>query len=230
MRLLTANRRFRYTLDPQEKPIDLGRKEQFVVGTFKYSATSNYRAFGIGTEDPDAPPTDNEEDLIDKFSAATRMTAGENAIRNHVMVAFALGLVPVPVFDFAMLTTNQVKMVHTLGGIYGVPSFHGNRLKAVILSLVSGALPVLGVQGLSSGIKVMPGIGSLVGSGSVAVSGGLLTYAVGRVFLEHFESGGTYLNLDTKKARERLKQELKSGRRTVSDLWKKAKGAQHDAA
>ena len=200
------------------------------MSTSQDSATEHHRTFGIGPDDRDVPPAGSEEDMIAGVSSATRSAASENAIKNHVLVAFSLGLIPVPILDFAMLTANQVKMVHTLGGIHGGQSFHDSRLKAVILSLVSGALPVLGVQGLSSGLKAIPGIGSLVGSGSVAVSGGLLTYAVGRVFVKHFESGGTYLSLDMKEAREQLKKEIEKGRGIVSNLRKKAQGAQHSAA
>lgn len=200
------------------------------MGTFRPSATEYHRTFGIGPDDSDVPPTGSEKDRIDGISLATRRVESENAIKNHVLVAFSLGLIPVPVFDFAMLTANQVKMVQTLAKIHGVPSLQDNRLKAVILSLISGALPVLGVQGLSSVLKAMPGIGSLVGSGGVAVSGGLLTYALGRVFLKHFESGGTYLNLDMKEARETLKKEMKKGRETVSNLRRKAQSAQRGTA
>ena len=200
------------------------------MSTSQDAASEHHHTFGIGPDDGDIPPTCSEEDMIAGVASATRSAASENAIKNHVLVALSLGLIPVPIFDFAMLTANQVKMVHTLGGIHGGQSFHDSRLKAVILSLLSWALPVLGVQGLSSGLKAMPGIGSLVGSGSVAVSGGLLTYAVGRVFVKHFESGGTYLSLDMKEAREQLKKEMEKGRGIVSNLSKKAQGAQHSAA
>jgi len=196
----------------------------------RYSATGHHRVFDIGPDDTDVPPSGSEEDRIAEISSATRAAASDNAIKNHVLVAFSLGLVPVPVFDFAMLTANQVKMVHALGAVHGQKALQGNRLKAVLLSLLSGALPVLGVQGLSSGLKAMPGIGSLLGSSSVAVSGGLLTYAVGRVFARHFESGGTYLSLDMKKAREQLRNEMKMGRGTVSHLWKKTQRAERSTA
>lgn len=199
------------------------------MGTFKDSAAEYRRTFGTGPDNSDAPPSGSEEDMIAKVSSATRSAASENAIKSHVLVAFSLSLIPIPIFDFAMLTANQVKMVHALGRIHGGQSFHDSRLEAIILSLVSGALPVLGVQGLSSALKAMPGIGSLVGSGGVAVSGGLLTYAVGRVFVKHFESGGTYLNLDMKKAREQLKKEMEKGREAVSNLRKRAPGMRYSA-
>lgn len=191
--------------------------------TSQDSSTEHHRRFGIGpTDDNDIPPTASMAGV----SLATRSAASENAIKNHVLIAFSLSLIPIPVFDFAMLTANQVKMVHTLGRIHGEQSFRDSRIKAIVLSLVSGALPVLSVQGLSSGLKGMPGIGSLAGSAGVAVSGGLLTYAIGRVFTKHFESGGTYVSFDIKQAREQLKKEIERGRGVVSNLKKKAQRPQ----
>lgn len=182
------------------------------------SAPKHHYAFGVRDDGKDFPPVGSDGAMTATTALATRSAASENAIKTHVMIALSLGLIPLPVFDFAMLTANQIKMVHTLGEIHGGHSFHDNRLKALVLSFVSGALPVLGIIGLSSGIKIMPGIGSLLGSGSVAVSGGLLTYGVGRVFVKQFESGGTYLSLDLKTARAQLNQEMEKGRSVVSDL------------
>ena len=179
-------------------------------------AAPKYRGlFGVGDDAEDRPPSTSVEDAI---IPATRAAAVENIIKNHVLVALSLGLVPLPVFDVAVLTMNQVRMVQAVGRIHGVQPFHEDGLKAMIISVASGTLPVVGVVGLSSGLKVVPGIGSLIGSSSVAVTGALLTYAVGRVFDKHFESGGTYLTVNKHKARADLKAEIRRGRGFVSDL------------
>ncbi len=177
----------------------------------------------------DLPPTGDEVERIASLAVSMRLIKGENVIKNHVMVALGLGLIPVPLFDVAMLVGNQVSMVHSIGLIYG-QAFSNNRVKAVVLSLVSGSAPVLSVLGLSTGAKLMPGIGTLVGSGSVAVSGGALTYGVGRVFLRHFESGGTLLTLDAAKARSQLKREIRRGREVVADLKAKVGASAAPAA
>jgi uncharacterized protein (DUF697 family) len=147
------------------------------------------------------------EQAIDATEAATLRQQAENLIKTHVLAATTLGLVPVPLFDLALLIGNQVALVHGLSQRYGVP-FDKVRTRAIILSLLSGSAPVLGVIGLSSGAKIMPGIGTLVGSGTVAVSGGALTYAVGEVFVRHFESGGTLLNVDLERMRRLFKRKV----------------------
>lgn len=200
------------------------------MSMFDNAAATDHGPFGFKANDKDVPPSGSPEEMIARISLATRLAASENVIKSHVMIALSLGLIPIPVFDVAILTANQVKMVKTLGSIYGEQSFRDSRIRAMILSLISGTLPVLGVVGLSSGLKLMPGIGSLLGSGSVAVSGGVLTYAVGRVFVKHFESGGTYLDLDMNKARDQLKEEMSKGSAFVSNLKRKAQKSQSGAA
>lgn len=169
------------------------------------------------TLNPDhKPELGTVEEQLEEIAAAELRASADNTIKNHVMVAMTLGLVPLPVFDVALLIGNQVKMVHGLSELYETP-FEENRVKSIVISLISGSVPVLGVIGLSTGAKIIPGIGSLVGSGGVAITGGALTYAVGRVFVQHFESGGTLLSFDTKKMRGLFKKELDEGREAAAE-------------
>lgn len=182
------------------------------------NASTYQSMFGAATDDADLPPSGSPERIVAEIKAATRAAESENVIKNHVLVALSLGLLPLPLFDFALLTASQINMIRALGHLHGGQTFHDSRLKAVLIALVSGAFPVAGVLALSSGLKVIPGVGSLAGSGGIAVTGATLTYAVGRVFNKHFESGGTYLTLDIEQARAELRAEMKKGRRFISGL------------
>jgi uncharacterized protein (DUF697 family) len=112
-----------------------------------------------------------------KSSMSTSEALAKNTIKNHVIAAMTIGLVPVPLFDWGLLIGNQVKMVHGLSKLYGVP-FEENRVRSIIISLFAGSLPVFGTIGLSMGAKLIPGIGTLLGSGIVSTTGGATTYAV----------------------------------------------------
>ncbi len=59
---------------------------------------------------------------------------------------------------------------------------------------------------------MIPGIGTLVGGTSMAVMGGAATYAVGKVFQQHFENGGTLENFDPEKAKETFEAKLEEGK------------------
>ena len=154
-------------------------------------------------------------------AAAARTLEVENVVKNHVIVALSLGLVPLPLFDLALLTGNSVVMVRSLSQLYEVP-FEEHRVQAIIVSLVGGSLPVLGVVSLSAGAKLLPGIGTLFGSGTVAVTGGALTYAIAQVFMRHFEGGGTLLDFDAAKLRERFRREVAKGKAVVAEVGEAA--------
>jgi hypothetical protein len=74
---------------------------------------------------------------------------------------------------------------------------------------------------LSSFLGLIPGIGTLVGSGGVAVVGGATTYAVGEVLVHHFERGGTLLDIDVKALKGRFQREIKRGRDVAVSLVRK---------
>lgn len=162
-------------------------------------------------------------------ASAMPRSSVDSLIKDHVIISMALGLVPVPLFDVALVAGNQVAMVHELSGLYGIP-FKKNRTKSIIISLISGSIPATGVIALSSGAKIMPGVGSLVGSGSVSIISGALTYATGQVFVKHFESGGTLLDFDSKKMRQNFKEQFRVGRNKVKENAEAAKEAAKEAA
>jgi uncharacterized protein (DUF697 family) len=170
----------------------------------------------IKDEKPEAGAVDGDSSIL------TKQTLADNTIKNHVISAMAIGLVPVPIFDLGLLIANQVKMVHSLCKLYEVP-FAENRVKSMVVSLVGGSAPVFCTIGLSTGAKLIPGIGTLLGSGIVSTTGGATTYAVGRVFSKHFDSGGTLLSFNSEKIRNIFKKELSKGREAAKEFGEDSK-------
>lgn len=150
-----------------------------------------------------------------------------NIIKNHIIASITLGLVPVPLFDLAALSATQMSMLKALGEHYDVP-FEDSKHKPLLTSLIGGSLPVLGVVGLSSMAKLIPGVGSLFGSASLSISAGAVTYAVGQVFMGHFESGGTFEDFEPKHAAEYFKREFESGKLIVSEMKDELKSAKEE--
>ena len=162
-------------------------------------------------------------------SPLTKKHLADSTIKTHVISAMTLGLVPVPLFDLSLLIANQVKMVHSLCKLYEV-SFAENRVKSIVVSLVGGSIPVIGTIGLSTGAKLIPGIGTLLGSGIVSTTGGATTYAVGQVFSKHFHSGGTLLSFNTEKIRSMFKKELSKGSEAAKEFAEDVKVAANTKA
>jgi len=52
---------------------------------------------------------------------------------------------------------------------------------------------------------------------------GASTYAIGNLFIRHFESGGTLLNMDPQKMREHFKEEFENGKKVAEEVGTKLK-------
>lgn len=154
----------------------------------------------------------------------TRDVSANSIVKNHIIASLTVGLVPIPLFDLAALSATQMNMLRSLSELYGVP-FDDSNSKSLITSLLGGALPVLGVVGLSSFAKIIPGIGSLAGGASLSLTSGAITYAVGQVFIMHFEQGGTLEDFDAKQAQAYFKREMKAGKAFVQDIRNELKEA-----
>lgn len=141
----------------------------------------------------------------------------DSIITKSVYASVAVGLVPIPVVDFVGMTAIQLKMLHSLAEAYGV-EFSENRGKAIIGSLISGFLPLTLLRPVASFIKVIPVIGQTTGAVTMSILGGASTYAVGRVFSQHFASGGTFLDLDTSKVKDKFKHYFDEGKKAAAEM------------
>lgn len=158
---------------------------------------------------------------LNTVATTLRWSEAQNVVKNNVMTSMGSGLVPIPLFDIIVLTNIQFHMIQTLAELYEVPVDNIN--KSLVTSLISGALPVASVLGMGSLIKSIPGIGSLAGSGSVAISSGAISYAVGQVFIRHFEQGGTLSDFNAKSARDYFSEQAKAGKSVARELMHELK-------
>lgn len=147
-----------------------------------------------------------------------RVGRAEAIIRRNVLWALGAGVVPVPIFDLVALTGVQLKMLKELSDLYGV-KFTESTAKKILGSLVSSVGGVaLGTAAAVSLGKLIPGVGSALGLALVPVTTAAFTHATGRVFLMHFESGGTFLDLNPDKLRAHFRQEFERAKETVTHI------------
>lgn len=119
-------------------------------------------------------------------------------IKRYSLIAAGVGLVPVPLLDAALVGSIQVKMVYDMAKAFNLP-FVEARIKTLVASIIGSVAPAGASQYVGKLAKMVPVIG---GPAYFVVSPALAytcTYAVGRLFAEHFKSGGTLLNVDTDK-------------------------------
>jgi uncharacterized protein (DUF697 family) len=140
-----------------------------------------------------------------------RFDKANNVVRNYSIASVGVGLVPVPLVDLVTLTGLQTKMLHSLSEIYEF-EFSKEASRSIISSLAGSSLSTSLATVFSSLIKGLPGVGTAAGVASMPVIGGAATYAIGKVFIQHFESGGTFLDFDPDKVREYFAKEFAEGR------------------
>lgn len=137
-------------------------------------------------------------------------------VKKHALGAAGIGLIPMPAVDFVALTALQVNLLRKLSSFYGVP-FTEEIGKKVIGALAGGYAPVALAMPVASLLKAIPIVGQATGILAMSAVAGASTYAVGKVFIQHFESGGTFLNFDPVAVREYYREQFKEGSSVVKD-------------
>jgi uncharacterized protein (DUF697 family) len=139
-------------------------------------------------------------------------------VKHYMYWSMGAGLIPVPFVDWAAVSGVQLKMIADLSKLYGVP-FQESRGKAIIGSMAGFILPhALACGLLGSFLKAIPLVGSLAGAPAMAVFCGAYAWALGNVFIQHFESGGTFLNFDPEAVREYFKAQFEEGRKQATSM------------
>ncbi|HLN02552.1 MAG TPA: DUF697 domain-containing protein [Bryobacteraceae bacterium] len=137
-------------------------------------------------------------------------------IRNYMWWSGGASLIPVPWVDLAAVGAVQLKALAEITSIYGVP-FQRNRGKAIIASTVGYVLPHAFAYGtIGCMLKAIPVVGTLAGAPVMAGFCAAYTWALGRVFIQHFESGGTFLDFEPEKVKEYFKAQFEEGRRMTT--------------
>ena len=146
-----------------------------------------------------------------------KIEEGKRRIKKYVMYSAGAGFVPVPLLDMVILSGLQLKMISSLSSLFDV-KFSKGISKNVIGSLVGGVLPVSIAPMLGSLLKIIPIVGQTIGAVTMPITSGAATYAVGKVFLQHFASGGTFLDFDPEKVRAYFAEQFKEGQKVAADV------------
>ena len=144
-------------------------------------------------------------------------------IKNHVWTSMGIGLIPVPLVDFVGLIGVQISMLRKLAKAYDVP-FSQDRVKNVVTSLIGGFLPTTMSIPLASLMKGIPFVGQTAGALAMPAVAGATTYAIAKVFTQHFASGGTFLNFNPDAVKEYYFDMFKEGEKVVDELKTKKPG------
>ncbi len=137
-------------------------------------------------------------------------------IKTHIISSISVGMLPFPIIDGIVLVNVQLNLISRLADHYGVPFTRLSR--TMVTSLIAGSLPVLATVAGSSLLKLIPGFGYLAGNAALSTLAGGVTYATGKVFVDHFEAGGTLVDFCPEAFRRQFRSELARSRRAVEQL------------
>lgn len=139
----------------------------------------------------------------------------DQIIQQHIVWSIGAGLVPVPLLDIAAVSGIQLDMLKQLATLYEVRYTESEG--KVWLSALSGSILA---KIAANAIKLIPGIGSIIGGVSMAAVSGASTYALGQIAVNHFESQGDLGNLDLGSAKRAYEQEFEKGKQVASKMAK----------
>ncbi|GJD62477.1 YcjF family protein [Methylobacterium frigidaeris] len=145
---------------------------------------------------------------VDAAVPTSRREQVDQIIRKYTLWSAGLGLIPLPVIDVAAVATAQYKMVGELAKLYDLP-FSQERVRALVGALLGGGLPaVVAGGGIGSLAKSIPLVGTLAGAAVMPALSAAATIALARVFVQHFEAGGTLLDFEPETMKTYFKTEF----------------------
>jgi uncharacterized protein (DUF697 family) len=150
-----------------------------------------------------------------------RAKAHQAVIDGAVTAAWA-GFIFIPFIDGLFVAGVQLKMIYELCTEYEV-KFSEHLGKAVLVAFFSGIIAIIYEK---FNLKTAPtlSLGVLGNFGLIMISGAL-TYAIGQIFSQHLEAGGTLLDFNAEKSKEYFAEMYEEGKNVVSLARAKQMGA-----
>ncbi len=149
--------------------------------------------------------------LKQKLQIEDNHEKSEKIIESAVMLSVGAGILPIPLADLVLVTAIQVDMVRQLATIYNV-QVQFTHLESWLNALSASLLPQIKTEA----IKTIPGLNRLVGGDSIAVLSGASTYAIGQVFVRHFENKGQVSDFRAELVQDYLQEEFENGKKVAA--------------
>ncbi len=118
-------------------------------------------------------------------------------------------MIPLPVFALVVVPGFQVKLVKELADMYQTDS-RGVRIKSLLAVITGVAVTASASRWVTNLWKAVPGPGLVISTLTSAAISATSTLAIGSLFSDHFETGGTLLSIDKEKMKTRYQEVVHS--------------------
>jgi uncharacterized protein (DUF697 family) len=177
----------------------------FAVRATAFGGRPGERGTAMATKSSASASPEKEEATATASPAPeSRAEVATKLVDRFAIWSGVAGLVPIPVVDLLCVGGLQVQMLRRLSQIYDV-EFSENRGKAIIAALAGTMIPATSGMGAASALKTVPILGMLAGGFVMPALSAGASYAIGKAFIQHFESGGTLLDFNPPDYREFVK-------------------------
>lgn len=124
------------------------------------------------------------DDELKKLEIVALNEKAENAVAVAVAATATTGAIPIPFADAPLLIGEQVALMATICGIYGI-DLGEDGLKMLATTVIgAGGAAIVGKTIATNLLKLIPVAGSVVGGAISAGTAGLVTLAMGKAFIE----------------------------------------------
>jgi len=150
-----------------------------------------------------------------------RLMLAKQTAKNWSQWAATAGFIPLTMLGTVAISGIQIKMISEICKVYDVP-FKKEAVLAIISGLVGGSLSVNLSSALSQDvIKNIPYIGTALVVVTQPAFSYASTYALGLVFIDHFESKGTLLDLTVEKVKGNFVNEYDKAKHFLKKQFRK---------
>lgn len=127
----------------------------------------------------------NSSSIKHKKAQGLKRQEADTAINYFCVAAAGVGATPIPFSDAALLAPIQAGMIVKISQVYGM-DVSLNEIPKVMASMVglSGMVSMVGKRIVTSALKLIPGVGSIVGGAIAATTAAALTKALGSQFAD----------------------------------------------
>ena len=124
------------------------------------------------------------DDELKELEITALNEKAENAVAIAVAATAATGAVPLPFADAPLLIGEQVTLMATICGIYGIDVGKDGLKLLATTALGAGGATIVGKTVATNLLKLIPGAGTVVGGMISAGTAGVITLAMGKAFIE----------------------------------------------
>jgi uncharacterized protein (DUF697 family) len=173
----------------------------------------------MSISEPNQSTFESESDQI--YSEANVLhakTKADHIVNKYTLIAVGIGVVPSPTVNSIGVLGLELQMINELAVAYNYPFPTKLAMIKVFSSLIGSLGPVYFALKSQSALSAVPVFGTLLAASIYSISGGISVYAVGKIFQNHFESGGTLISKNNAYLRKLFKSHYDEGKVEVPKL------------